>query len=89
MAKGFKTGGRMKGTPNKTTKDLNEYFDSIDFHIPEEIIKVLPNLSDSKKVETLLCLMEFIYPKRKSAEIKNENFNVLSFTEAISKIFED
>jgi len=64
-----KFGGRKKGTPNKKTIELKEFFDSVDFCIPEEISKTLPSLEPEKKVEVLLKLMEFIYPKRKALEV--------------------
>ena len=83
MAKGKKTGGRVKGVPNKATTELKAYFDSVDICLPEMILELLPKLSDTKKVDALLRMMEFIYPKRKAVEIKNEEFGKLSYTEAI------
>lgn len=84
MAKGHKTGGRKKGSPNKNTTELKTFFDSVDACLPEMILDLLPKLNDAKKMDALLRLMEFIYPKRKAVEIKNEDFSKLSFTDAIN-----
>jgi hypothetical protein len=86
MAKGRKTGGRKKGSPNRDTTELKVFFDSVDFCIPEQIIELLPLLDDSKKVETLLRLLEFVYPKRKALEVRSEDFTKMSFVEALSVI---
>jgi hypothetical protein len=67
-----KYGGRKKGTPNKTTKELSEFFESIGFCIPEKIHKILKKLEPEKQVEVLLKLMEYIYPKRKALEVHQE-----------------
>lgn len=84
MGKGYKSGGRKKGTPNKKTIELKEFFDSADVCLPEMVLDLIPKLNDSKKVDTLLRLMEFIYPKRKAVEVTNEDFSKLSFTSAIN-----
>lgn len=86
MAKGKKTGGRVKGVPNKTTTELKEFFDSVDVCLPEMVLQLLPNISDGKKVDALLRMMEFIYPKRKAVEVKNEEFGKLSYTDAIKAL---
>lgn len=86
MAKGQKTGGRKKGSPNKNTTELKFFFDSIDLCLPEKIMELLPALDDSKKVETLLKLMEYVYPKKKAIELRQDDFERLGFTDAISRL---
>lgn len=86
MAKGQKTGGRKKGSPNKATTELKIFFDSIDLCLPEKIIELLPKLDDSKKVDTLLRMMEFVYPKRKALEVRSDDFNKMSFSDALKEI---
>lgn len=83
MAKGKKTGGRQKGVPNKGTGELKDYFESIDFCIPEKIVALLADVDSPKQIDTLLRLMEFIYPKRKAVDVKTNDISKLSYTEAI------
>ncbi len=64
-----KYGGRKKGTPNKKTQELQEFFNSVDFSIPEVIMKILPSLKSDKQIDVLLKMMEFVYPKRKAIDI--------------------
>jgi hypothetical protein len=65
-----KTGGRKKGSLNRATRNLVEFFEKIDFNLPEEVIKLLPELSPKERANLYLKLMEFIYPKRKAQEIE-------------------
>jgi hypothetical protein len=68
-AKGsIKIGGRVKGTPNRRTTELKGFFDSVNFSLPEEIYKLLDKLTPEKRLDTLLKLLEYIYPKRKALE---------------------
>jgi hypothetical protein len=63
-----KSGGRKKGTPNKSTVKLSEIMLSSQFCMVKELIDLLPSLSKEKQADTLLKLMEFVYPKRKTTE---------------------
>ena len=66
MAKGYKTGGRVAGTPNRITslvrENLSNYIieciNSIDFN----------NLEDSDKVRLALGMLQYVIPKRKAIE---------------------
>ena len=66
MAKGYKTGGRSAGTPNRITslvrENLTTYIieciNSIDFN----------NLEDSDKVRLALGMLQYVIPKRKAIE---------------------
>ena len=64
MAKGRKTGGRKKGTPNKLTRDVQEFveriFEAVD---PVEITVELLTKCKSEKVQgmVLLRLLEYRY----------------------------
>lgn len=64
-----KTGGRKKGTPNKNGMIVGESLVDADINLVEEVLRVLPELDPSKKVDVLLKLMEFVYPKRKSIDL--------------------
>ncbi|MBI2602842.1 MAG: hypothetical protein HYW48_07290 [Deltaproteobacteria bacterium] len=71
-ARGKKTGGRKKGTPNKRTAMLSEEFEKIGLHIPSHLSKLLPALSPKDQVDVLLKLMDFLYPKRKPCSVAPE-----------------
>lgn len=64
----LKTGGREKGTPNRKTFLLHEFFESVKFDLPLEIIKLLPTLPPEKQADVLMGLMSYLYPKRKPVE---------------------
>ncbi|MFQ3598887.1 MAG: hypothetical protein SNJ66_11190 [Chloroherpetonaceae bacterium] len=61
MAKGKKTGGRQKGTPNRITADLREritrLLDATDIEAAFE------ELDAVNKVKVFTCLAEFVIPK--------------------------
>jgi hypothetical protein len=77
--KGIKTGGRVKGSLNVTTKELRTqietilqgYFDKLDFD----------KLKDQDKILLVSKLLNFVLPKLQSVEVKDqpkhENFNVI------------
>lgn len=67
-----KTGGRIKGTPNKNTLDLQEKLLSSGVDVVIELTKLLPELPPELRVNTLLELMQYLYPKRKALEHKIE-----------------
>ena len=77
--KGIKTGGRVKGSLNVTTKELRTqietilqgYFDKLDFD----------QLKDADKILLVSKLLNFVLPKLQSVEVKepqkHEAFNVI------------
>ena len=61
-----KTGGRQKGTPNKTTKEVRELFHGIiEENIPNinKWIGQIAKENPSKALELLLKMSEFVVPK--------------------------
>jgi hypothetical protein len=68
--KGIKTGGRVKGSLNVTTKELRNqietilqgYFDKLDFD----------QLKDQDKILLVSKLLNFVLPKLQSIEVKDE-----------------
>ena len=68
--KGIKTGGRVKGSLNVTTKELRTqietilqgYFDKLDFD----------KLKDQDKILLVSKLLNFVLPKLQSIEVKDE-----------------
>src|SRR5215813_7861071 len=70
MAKGFKTGGRMKGTPNKRTQDLTERLAELGCDPVEGMAKLAmdPNSSPDLKGRMYAELAQYVYPKRRAVE---------------------
>lgn len=78
MAQGKKTGGRQKGTPNKTTKKVrdaisdvvNNYFDS------DKFAKDIEDLDPKDRVSAIEKLASYVIPKLQSvnldADVKTE-----------------
>lgn len=69
---GNKTGGRGAGTPNKKTKELIELMG--DYSPLEALLEIA---QDSRtpldiKVKVNLDLMNYVYPKRKSIETREQ-----------------
>src|SRR5215510_8621978 len=70
MAKGFKTGGRLKGTPNKRTQDLTERLAELGCDPVEGMAKLAmdPNNSPDLKGRMYAELAQYVYPKRRAVE---------------------
>lgn len=81
-----KTGGRKQGTPNRRTLFLDETFGNLGLNVPEKINELLPELPPNEQINVLLKLMEFLYPKRKAIEVKDEREDTNAITH--SKILE-
>lgn len=61
-----KTGGRQKGTPNKSTSLLREKLDALACDPVEELVKIArqPQTPPGLKVTIYTTLMPYIFPKR-------------------------
>ena len=71
MAKGIKTGGRKKGTPNKKTTELMELLGN--YNPVKRLIEIAKdeNTSLDMQVKINLDLLPYIYPKRKSIDMNS------------------
>lgn len=63
--------GRKKGTPNKRTLDLEDSLQTYGLDVIGEIAEALPELCAEKRVQVLMDLMSYLYPKRKAIEVSN------------------
>jgi len=63
MAKGYKTGGREKGTPNKLTKELRQLFKSIMEKEIENLPVLLDKLEPKDRLDIIVKLIPFVLPK--------------------------
>lgn len=77
MSKGGKrlNAGRPKGTPNRTTKEVRQQFE----HLLNNNVDKLQNLFDkvaeenpTKAIELILKISEFVLPKLRSTELKQD-----------------
>ena len=63
MAKGFKTGGRQAGTPNKLTSELRSVLKDFIYSELEEIPTRLKELPNKERLEVVLKLLPYALPK--------------------------
>ncbi len=71
MALGFKTGGRVKGTPNKRTLDVVLRLENIGCDPIEGMAKLAMDSTNSPELRGRMYseLAQYIYPKRRAAEL--------------------
>ena len=63
MAKGFKTGGRELGTPNKTTSELRKVLKHM---VDDELQNIQDNINElepKERIELLIKLLPYVMPK--------------------------
>ena len=77
MATGIKTGGRIKGTPNRLTKELRIALKNIMFQEIESIPEQLKSLDPKDRLELIIKLMPYVFPKVSSvSHSTNEQFSM-------------
>jgi hypothetical protein len=69
MARGYKTGGREQGTPNKITADVREVLKNI----VEDELRGLPDklneLEGKDRLDIVVKLLPYVVPRLEAAEI--------------------
>lgn len=82
-------GGRVKGTPNKSTMPLLDKLRAKNFEPVDELLKVFPGLTPSEKAKICLSLLDFIYPKKKAVEVSEPGGDALGAkaSDTLEKIF--
>lgn len=68
MAIGIKTGGRVKGTPNKTTAETKELLQIIVSKEIDNLGEMLEKLEPLERVNAIAKLLPYILPKQ--SEVK-------------------
>jgi len=63
MAKGYKSGGRKKGTPNKLTKELRSILKDVLYEEIEALQERLDALKPKERLELIIKLMPYALPK--------------------------
>jgi hypothetical protein len=63
MARGVKTGGRQKGTPNKVTGTVREMISQSISTELESLPKLLKQLEPKERMDTIIKLLPYLIPK--------------------------
>lgn len=89
MAKGKKTGGRSKGTPNKLTLELRDLLTAKVAEIPELLEQIN---GPQTRLNYLIKLVPYVIPKPKQIDVTEEDENeqmrivVISASEEIKQL---
>ena len=78
---GQKFGGRQKGTPNKTTNEIREYYQILISNNLEQLQNDLNELEPKERLKIILELSKFVVPTLKAIEMNTESND--SFTPII------
>lgn len=84
MAKGFKTGGREVGTPNKVTNQIREAIVKALTFIdgdPVQFQQDIEALTPSERLKFYVALLEYVQPKLARVESQTENI------EPVNRVF--
>jgi hypothetical protein len=87
--KGLKTGGRTKGTPNRTTKELKELIHNIVAVQLDTIEDDLQELDPKDRLNILLRLVEYVLPKQREQKIDFSNLSDAEIDKLINKISDE
>ena len=69
MAKGVKTGGREKGTPNRLTKELRRVLKDLLYHELKNLPEHLNSLEPKDRLELVVKLLPYVIPKMERQDI--------------------
>ncbi|OUD34440.1 hypothetical protein [Flavobacterium psychrophilum] len=80
MATRTKTGGRTKGTPNRTTAETKELLQTIVSKELDKLGAMLEQLEPNERINAIAKLLPYILPKQNEvkAEITNTDKNLTS-----------
>lgn len=75
MALGTKTGGRQKGSPNKTTAEIRQFYQKLLSSNMELLQSDLDSLEPLQRVKILIELSKFVIPVLKATDLNIEGSN--------------
>ncbi len=80
MAKGIKTGGRKKGTPNKATRSIEEKLAALGCDPIEGMARIAmhPRTRPDLKIKALAEIAQYVLPKRKAVEHSGPDGSAIS-----------
>lgn len=67
-----KTGGRAKGTPNKTTSTVKEWLSGLLDNNRAQIEEDLRSIEPAERIKVFALLLNYIIPKRQTVSIEAE-----------------
>ncbi|WP_396178998.1 hypothetical protein [Flavobacterium sp.] len=80
MATGVKTGGRQKGTPNRTTSEAKQVLQNIVNKELENITTLLDKLEPKERIDSIIKLLPYIVPKQQEIAIENKESEFKNIT---------
>lgn len=86
---GLKTGGRKKGTPNKTTAHQRELLASFMSDEFSNFVKMYRSLEPEDKVKTYVQMLPYVAPKLQSVELDMSPEATTSVDLELRKLSED
>jgi hypothetical protein len=72
MANGIKTGGRQKGTPNKTTNEIREKYKNLISETLEQLSDDIKTLDPKDRLKVIIELSKFVIPTLKATELTTD-----------------
>jgi dsRNA-specific ribonuclease len=72
MSKRFKTGGRSKGTPNKTTLEIRQILTDILSNNIDSIQNDLKHLQPKERIKVLIDISRLVLPQLKAEDTSRE-----------------
>jgi hypothetical protein len=73
MATGTKTGGRAKGTVNKTTAEIREHYQKLVSNNLEQLNNDLKSLEPLQRLKMIIELSKFVVPTLKQQDLTLES----------------
>ena len=68
-----KTGGRKKGTPNKTTAEIREKYKMLISESIDTLKEDIDQLEPKDRIKAILELSKFVLPTLKATDLKIDN----------------
>lgn len=84
-----KTGGRQKGTQNKTTTITKEILNDIAEGIRPQLAKDIMSLDPRDRIATFLKLVEFVVPKPQRLDVELSGKAQLTIEETLAKLAQE
>ncbi len=81
MARGIKTGGRMRGTPNRRTLEVIERLDLLGCDPLEGMARIAMDAANPIELRGRMFaeLASYVYPKRRAVEVKGDEGPQITF----------
>ena len=88
MASGIKTGGRIAGTPNKRTQDLQQRLEALGVDPLEGLALIAKDTSAPLELRAKVQsdLLQYLYPKRKALDVGSSNQQPVSIRIGLSAV---